>query len=101
MRPLPDESYESWCKRVETYEYGHALMQIAQGKAPEIVLEEMSRRMMDKLLHPIFKAIRDSACSDIDLEELKANYKAKMEHRSPVADHVLDETLIDKDSEIS
>ena len=59
MKPLPEETYKDWCHRVQMFEQGHAMMQIAQGKDPDVVLETMSRRIMDKLLHPIFKAIRE------------------------------------------
>ena len=59
MKPNPNESYESWCERVRMFEHGHAMMQIAQGKDADKVMEEMGRRIMDKLLYPIFKAIRD------------------------------------------
>lgn len=90
MRPRPNESYESWCRRVEMYEHGHAMMQIAQGKDVEEVLETMSRRIMDKLLHPIFKAISDSADSTYDTNESKRRYKENYLDKNPhgIADHV-------------
>jgi glutamyl-tRNA reductase len=90
MRPNPDESYEDWTKRVAMYEHGHAMMQIAQGKDPEQVMEEMSRRIMDKLLHPIFKAINESSITKYDAEESKRRYKENYLDKNPhgVADHV-------------
>ena len=91
MKPLPDETYESWCKRVEMYEHGNAMMQVAQGKDIEQVMETMSRRIMDKLLHPIFKAIRESVNTDFDQEKSRETYKLQMEKRGAVADHILDE----------
>lgn len=91
MKPLPDETYESWCKRVEMYEHGNAMMQVAQGKDIEKVMEDMSRRIMDKLLHPIFKAIKESSNVAYDSEKSKETYKLQMEKRGAVADHILDE----------
>ena len=90
MKPNPNESYEEWGKRVAMYEHGHAMMQIAQGKDPEQVLEQMSRRIMDKLLHPIFKAISESTATSYDAEESKRRYKENYLDKNPrrVADHV-------------
>lgn len=88
MKPLPDESYESWCKRVQMYEHGNAMMRIAQGDNADEVMESMSRRIMDKLLHPLYLAIRESADTTVDMEELKRGYTEKMEKRGLVADHV-------------
>jgi len=48
----------------------------------------MSRRIMDKLLHPIFKAIRETA-TDFDAKKSAEEYKEKLAQRGgPVADHV-------------
>lgn len=89
MKPLPNESYESWCKRVEMFEYGNALMQLAQGKDVDNIMEEMSRRIMEKLLHPLYREIRDSANTLVyNSEEAKQKYFSKMTARGVVADHV-------------
>jgi glutamyl-tRNA reductase len=90
LKPNPDESYEDWSKRVAMFEHGHAMMQIAQGKDPEQVIEQMARRIMDKLLHPIFKAINDSAISTYDAEKSKESYKQNYLDKNPhgVADHI-------------
>jgi glutamyl-tRNA reductase len=94
MKPLPDETYESWCKRVEMYEHGNAMMQVAQGKDIEKVMEDMSRRIMDKLLHPIYKAIRESNNTSVyNSEESRQSYFDKMGNRGAVADHVSNDTL--------
>lgn len=93
MKPLPDETYESWCKRVEMFEHGNAMMQVAQGKDIDQVMEDMSRRIVDKLMHPIFKAIRESANNNYDSEKSKEDYKRQIEKRGAVADHVTDESI--------
>ena len=95
MRPLPTESYEEWTKRVAMFEKGYALQRIAKGDDLEKVMEDMSRRIMDKLLHPIFKEIRESSAEEFDAEKSRAEYESKMKLHSPVADHV-DGNLFDK-----
>jgi len=59
MKPNPDESYESWCQRVKMYEHGHALQRLAKGEAIENIMQDMSRRIEEKLLHPLYKKHRD------------------------------------------
>jgi glutamyl-tRNA reductase len=97
MKPLPNESYEQWAQRVDMFERGRALQRIAQGESTELVMEEMGRRIMDKLLHPIFKALRETV-TDTEYDPVKSReeYAAKMRYHSPVADHV-DGNLFDKD----
>lgn len=96
MKPLPNESYEDWANRATMFEKGRALQRIAQGELPETVIEEMSRRLTDKLLHPVFKAIRESSISDYDTNESKDRYNQAMKYHAPVADHI-DGNLFDKD----
>ena len=55
MKPNPDESYESWCQRVQMYEHGHALQRLAKGENIEVIMQDMSRRIEEKLLHPLIK----------------------------------------------
>lgn len=96
MKPLPNESYEQWAERVNLFERGRAMQRIAQGDSPDKVIEEMSRRIMDKLMHPIYKAVRESSTSEYDAEKNRADYDQKMRYRGPVADHI-DGNLFDKD----
>lgn len=88
MKPNIGETYESWANRVQMFEQGNAMMQIAQGKDMDKVMEEMSRRIMDKLLHPIFRAIREASVVEYDSAESIKRYKEKMANRTLVADHV-------------
>jgi hypothetical protein len=55
MRRNPDESYESWCQRVRMYEHGLALQRLAKGEAIEVIMQDMARRIEEKLLHPLLK----------------------------------------------
>ena len=88
MRPEKDESYESWANRVRMFEQGHAMMQIAQGKNIDEVMETMARRIVEKLLHPIYKSLQERA--PIDFEASKQSYKEQYLDKNPqrVADHV-------------
>jgi glutamyl-tRNA reductase len=95
MKPLPNESYEQWAERVDMFERGRALQRLAQGEPTEVVLEEMSRRIMDKLLHPIFKTIRESSNTEYDPAKNREAYIKAMQYHAPVADHV-DGNLFDK-----
>lgn len=92
MKPNPNETYESWVERVRMYEHGVALQEIAQGKDPNEVLEKMSRRIMDKLLHPVFKAIKDSVVLTDTEASRKAYEENYMKKYGPKADHI-DDTL--------
>ena len=90
MKIHPNETFESWSNRVSMYEKGYALQRIASGDPIEEVMEDMSRRITQKLLHPIFKAISDKPAS-IDAEEYeksKQAYYEKMKKIGPVADHI-------------
>ena len=90
MKQQPGESCEQWVKRVEQYEYGRALMELARGTDPEQVLENISRRLVNKLQHPILK-VMNSVKSDYDQAAGKAQYKANYQDRfGPKPDHVTD-----------
>lgn len=97
MKPNPEESYESWANRVRMFEHGIALQDIAQGKDPDVVMERMSRRIMDKLMHPVYISMKDEVKAK-DIEESKQSYKEKyLDRSSPKADHV-EGHLFDKDA---
>jgi glutamyl-tRNA reductase len=88
MKPNPGESYESWVERVRMFEHGVALQDIAQGKDVDQVLERMSRRIMDKLLHPIYNSIRASIKTE-DQTISKKSYEEKyLKFNAPKADQV-------------
>lgn len=94
MRIKDGETYEEWAKRVQMYEHGHALQQIAEGKDPNEVLESMSKRVMEKLLHPMFKMLM--ARQTEDTERMVAASKQRyddyyVKRIGPRADHILDD----------
>jgi glutamyl-tRNA reductase len=92
VRRLENESYDAWVERVRLFEHGHALRRIAKGDNHETIVEEMSIRMMDKLMHPLYKVIRDSSKSNFDMEESKRNYyEHYLKTNSAKSDHVLND----------
>jgi glutamyl-tRNA reductase len=86
---LPNESLESWAQRVERYEYGRALMKLAQGDDPVVVAQETSRRIVNKLQHPVIAAIHDTVINNYEpessLEDYRRNY---LDRVGPKADHI-------------
>ena len=91
VKQLPNETYEQWVKRVEQYESGRALMELASGADPEQVMTETSRRMVNKLEHPILEAI-NTIPSGYDSKASQQHYKTNYQDRfGPKSDHVQDE----------
>ena len=91
MKQRPDESYEQWVKRVEQYEFGRALMELANGADPEQVLKDTSNRMIKKFQHPILEAINNIP-SDYNSTESLENYRTNYQDRfDPKPDHIKEE----------
>jgi glutamyl-tRNA reductase len=88
MKINPGESMESWASRVEMFEKGRALQRIANGDNPVTVMEDMSRRIAEKLLHPILNAIRESVPDNFDVDENRREYEEIMKNVEKPADHV-------------
>ena len=90
MKPNPNESYERWANRVRLFEHGRAMQRVAQGEDINIVMEDMSRRIVDKMLHPIYRALH--VVPEMDLEESRRTYTETMARVGPAADHVVVDT---------
>jgi glutamyl-tRNA reductase len=97
MKYREGESFDDWANRVSMFEKGHALQRIANGEPIELVLEDMSRRITSKLLHPIHKTIAESVpkTTPEQLAESKQRYEEMMKSVGQAADHV-DGHLFDK-----
>ena len=88
MQQLPGESYEQWVKRVEQYEFGRALMELARGTDPEQVLKDTSDRMINKFQHPILEAI-NSIPSEYDSQLSQQQYRTNyLDRFGPKPDHI-------------
>ena len=89
MKPKEGEDYAAWLDRAKMYEQGIAMQRIAKGEDSVKVMEEMSRRLMEKALHPIFKTIRESSIQPYDVGKNRQEYEEKyLKNNKPVADHV-------------
>jgi glutamyl-tRNA reductase len=89
LRIEDNESYEQWLERVRVYEHDLALKRIEKGEDPNLVLEDMSKNIMKKLLHPILKAVHNVP-NNYDAEASRRSYEEKMGTRTGVADHIDD-----------
>lgn len=96
MRQLPHESYEDWVERARTYELAEAMKEIRNGVDVNLVMEAMSARLMQKIMHPLLVEIRENTKTDFDIAASRASYFESMHYRKPPADHV-DGQIFDKD----
>jgi glutamyl-tRNA reductase len=84
---------EDWAKRVQMYEHGFALQQLALGKNQQEVLDQMASRIIQKMLHPVLKGFQDRSIDMEQFEKNKQAYYEKMQRVGPSADHVVDDRL--------
>ena len=84
------EDYNSWLSRIHEHELKIANAKLLKGIPINVILEEMSKRMMKKILHPILKELNNIS-NNYNIEESKKSYNAAMKHNRPAADHVLDD----------
>ena len=90
-----DESYESWANRAQVFERDFAVKRIVNGDDVYVVLDEMSKRLMQKLLNPIYAALKKSHTvydSEASIAEYKRIY---LDKNKPKADQV-DGEIFDK-----
>ena len=88
MKIKPGESMESWAGRVQMFETGRAMQRIAQGDNIDTVLENMSRRITEKLIHPRLKALGEQGISNFDSAQSNRKYMEIMKNVAKAADHV-------------
>jgi glutamyl-tRNA reductase len=86
MKIKPGENFESWSRRVEMYERGIALQRIAEGEDQLKVIEDMSRRITQKLLHPVFKLLQTP--EEFDVAQHRQSYAKSLNGKKSSADHV-------------
>jgi len=89
LRIEDNENYEQWLERVCVYERTLALKRIEKGEDLNLVLEEMSKNIIKKSLHPILNAIHNIP-NNYDAEASRRSYEEKMGNRPRVADHIDD-----------
>ena len=88
MRKNKNESIEVWASRVEMFEKGRAMQRIAKGDDPIEVVEDMSRRIIDKMLYPILKSFDQPKMSNAAVDESRKKYEKIMKNVGKAADHI-------------
>lgn len=94
MKPSNNELYEEWCYRARMFEHGVAMQRIAQGEDVELVLEEMTTRLLAKMMHPLFGLAKEEIVNDYDPVKSREEYRRLyLDKMSPVADHVINDEI--------
>jgi glutamyl-tRNA reductase len=83
-----DESFPEWSEKVIKFEMERAMRLIAKGKNKEEVLEDYSKRITEKLLHPLYPALFKPV--GYNAEQSRKEYMETMKKRGTIADHVSD-----------
>jgi glutamyl-tRNA reductase len=75
-------------KNIQEEELTHAKKLLAKGVLPDQVLEVLSKRLSQKLLHPILTAIKNNN-NNYNAEESKKRYEENyLNKRNKSAEHV-------------
>ncbi len=94
MKPNDNELYEEWCYRARMFEHGVAMQRIVQGEDVELVLEEMTKRLLSKMMHPLFDLAKEEIVNDYDPVKSREEYKRLyLDKMNPVADHVINDEI--------
>ena len=97
MKYKPGESLEDWSKRVQLFEYGLALQELAQGKDIKQIMENMAKRISNKMMHPVVTGLIHGELSEDTKRELeisKERYQREYIDRFAVKpDHILDDVV--------
>lgn len=95
MKYKDGESLEDWSKRVQLFEYGLALQELANGKDSKEVLEAMAKRITDKMMHPLMRTLNNGELTEDDrkaLEMSRERYQREyLDRFSTKPDHILDD----------
>ena len=82
------QSYEEYAKDMESIEQKIAIKKIKNGENVEDVLNSYSKRLTDKLIHPIIVSMKKNSLSNYDPEKSREEYFEKFKGIGPKADHV-------------
>jgi hypothetical protein len=97
MRSRNEELYEEWCERARLFEYQDAKQRLTKKEDIETILEEMSIKLLAKMLHPLFDFARNEIDIRYDPVKSQTEYKRLyLDKVSPVPDHVVDDGHRDK-----
>ena len=89
MRKNDNESYKDWLERIDQFEQGVALQRLAKGEDRDVVLEDFSKRITNKIKHALFEVIKNSMIVNFDAEKSRKDYENHfLKNREFIADHV-------------
>ena len=86
-----DDQYSEWVKNTQSAEIKKACKHIAQGEDVDQILELFSKSLMNKLLHPILREIKNVTIDQTLLEKDRVEYFKKMKIIGPKSDHIKDD----------
>lgn len=94
MKKLSSETYDEWCERVLEHEQKIAKKQLGKGVNIHHIMETMSRRIINKLVHPHLKQVhqrnQEIIAKTKPTEEYES-YEQVIAKRGTIADHMVDE----------
>jgi glutamyl-tRNA reductase len=78
IRYSPEYTIEQWAEMVYDHELAQARADIAAGADADSVLEQMSKRIRDKMVLPHIQKIKQEKASTFDAEASRRSYEAAM-----------------------
>jgi glutamyl-tRNA reductase len=58
MEKEPESNYGYWLEQVRDHELARAQSRLSNKLTPEQAVEELSKRIMDKAIHPLIKLLK-------------------------------------------
>jgi glutamyl-tRNA reductase len=85
-------TYEEWCELSRQYEYNHALRSLKANQPIDKILEKMSFKIINKLMHPLYSIIEeDFFYDDDDISKSSSDYKENyLDKFNRIANYVKD-----------
>jgi glutamyl-tRNA reductase len=91
LRYDPTERYDAWLSRIQEHELKLARQKLAKGEPVDQVMEDLSKNLAKKFLHPIF-AMLHQRYDNFDTDQSRTQYYEIMNVVGPKADQVNSDT---------
>lgn len=78
IRYSPEYTIEQWAEMVHEHELAQARSDIAAGVDADTVLEQMSKRIRDKMVIPHIQKIKQGKASTFDVDASRRSYEEAM-----------------------
>ncbi len=78
VRYSPEYTIEQWAEMVYEHELAQARADVAAGSDPDAVLDQMSKRIRDKMVLPHIQRIKQEGTVTFDAEANRRSYEAAM-----------------------